>query len=158
MNQRAYSHPYVEGYRYSTNVSAGLTQEEYRLLHPKTKVRWRFKPKSIWQLLVWGLVLFVFIKVLIWPLTEGIVNYVSKTNELNALKANYQKLDKQMLTMTKARDYMLTPAYIEEKGHEIGMVKNNEAQMVVVEATDEYNLNMLPKRKKKVEIGAQSGY
>lgn len=153
MNQRAY----VDDYRYSGGIS-GISQEEYRLLHPKTKVRWRFRPKSFWPLILLGLTIFILIKLLLLPLTEGVFNYVSKTNELAELKAKYQSLDKQMTSMGKTRDYMLTPAFIEEKGHQIGMVKNNETQMMVVESPNDYNLNMLPKRKKKVEIGVQSGY
>ena len=153
MNQRAY----MDDYKYSGGVF-GISQEEYRLLHPRTKVRWRFKPKSIWPLLFLGLALFIFIKLLVVPLTEGIFNCVSKTNELNELKAKYQTLNQQYVSMRKTRDYMLTPAFIEEKGHQIGMVKANEAQMMVVESPNEYSLNMIPKRKKKVEIGSQSGY
>lgn len=126
-------------------------------LKQKRKVKWRFKPKSFWPFFLWGLLLFAFCKILIIPLTEGLYNYFTKTNEIQALQEKYHSLEQQLETMNRTRDYMLTSAYVEERGHQIGMVRPNEMQMLVVESeTDEVMLNtqIIPRRKNRsIEIG-----
>jgi hypothetical protein len=150
MNQRAQ----VEYYQHTTQLTNMVTPEEYSLLYQKTKRKWRFKPKSMAPLIAWGVALFILGRIILFPLGEGIVNFISKTHELNSLQMEYKNLDRQLVSMTKNRDYMLTPAYILERGHEIGMVKANEAQMVVVNnVSDEEISKLIAQRKKKVEIG-----
>ncbi len=145
---------YAEYYRPEIRTTQGIAGGEYPLLPKKTRVRWRFKPKSALPLFVWGMVFFIIGKILVFPLAEGVVRYTAKTKELNALKQEYQALNRQLLTMNKARNYMLTPAYIEERGHQIGMVKANETQMLVIDAADDEDISALTAvRKKPVEIG-----
>lgn len=150
MKQRAYA----EYYQPDIRMVPGVTTEEYCLLHKKAKVKWRFKPKSAWPMLTWGLVIFAVFKVLLFPLAEGVFRYSAKTKELNVLKQEYQTLSSQLATMNKARNYMMTPAYIEERGHQIGMVKANETQMVVIDAAEDEDIAaLIAARKKPVEIG-----
>jgi len=150
MKQRTYA----EYYRPEIRMTQGVTMEEYCLLHKKKKVRWRFKPKSAMPLFVWALLIFVVFKILLFPLAEGIIRYTAKTKELNDLKQEYQALNRQVVTMTKARNYMMTPAYIEERGHQIGMVKANETQMVVIDAGKDEDISaLIAARRKPVEIG-----
>lgn len=105
-------------------------------------------------LLVWALIIFVVFKILLFPLAEGVIRYTAKTKELNDLKQQYQALNRQVVTMTKARNYMMTPAYIEERGHQIGMVKANETQMVVIDAGKDEDISaLIAARRKPVEIG-----
>lgn len=153
MNQRAQA----EKFRYIPYIPSSattVTPEEYSMLYRKTKRKWRFKPKSSAPLIAWAVVLFILGKIVLFPLGEGIYNYILKTHELNALQKEYKNLDQQMATMTKNRDYMLTPAYILERAHQIGMVKANETQMVVVDgASDDEISKLTAQRGKKVEIG-----
>lgn len=150
MNQKAYT----DYYQPEIRMTQGVTLDEYSLLHKKKKIRWRFKPKSAWPFFTWLLVVFVLLKVLLMPLAEGVYRYTVKTKELNALKQEYQTLSSQLVTMNKARNYMMTPAYIEERGHQIGMVKANETQMVVIDAAEDEDISaLIAARKKPVEIG-----
>jgi len=145
--ENSYAHPERLG---------GITPEEYRLLHhlnTKAKVCWRFKPKSVWPFVMWGLALFVLFRILLWPLTEGVFNYLSNARELHKLKIQYQLSGKDLAALQKTRDYMLTPSFIEEKGHQLGMVKANEVQMVVAQPNFDGFGDLTAKKKKRVEIG-----
>ncbi len=106
------------------------------VIKPTVKIvkrKWRFKPRSAWPFIMWGLTLFFGLKVVVLPLIEGVYNYLSKTNEIKQLQTQYLSMQKDNTDMQKKRDYMLTPSYIEEKAHEMGLVKPDESQMVVIE-------------------------
>lgn len=115
------------------------------------KVRWRFKPRSFWPVVFWGFSIFLGVKLLLLPLTEGVYNYINKTQQVKALEAEYNAIKEKLIAMKKLRDYMKTPAYIEEKGHQIGLIKSNEAPMLVVDSPD----GVLPEKepRKNIEIG-----
>jgi cell division protein FtsB len=119
---------YSESYRVY-----GITPEEYRVLHPRRKVKWRFKPRSFWTFFTWGLALFLVCRIVLFPFIEGICNYLSKDRELSKLRVKYAEMNRQMASLKKNRAYMQQPSYILERGHQIGMIKPNEAQYVVVE-------------------------
>ncbi|HEX7712834.1 MAG TPA: septum formation initiator family protein [Bacillota bacterium] len=113
--------------------------------------RWRFKPHSIGPYFLWGIVLFLGIRLLIVPLAEGVYDYITKTQELNNMRLQYQETQKQIAQLEKTRDFMKTPAYIEERAHQIGLIKSNESQMVVVDSPPGTVVKTQPR--KKVEIG-----
>lgn len=115
------------------------------------KRKWRFKPRSIGPFLAWGFVLFLSAKILLIPLVEGIYSYVVKTQEVNELRNQYQSMRRKIAEMRKQRDYMKTPAYIEVRGHQIGLIKSNESKMVVVDSPAGTEVKKRPK--KQVEIG-----
>ena len=143
---------------YSDWQATSLPPEEYRLRYAKktnkTKVkrRWRFKPRSIWPFVSWGFLIFITCRLLLFPLTEGIYNYFFKTLEVNELKNQYHAMEKQLDMMHKNLAYMKTDSYVEERGHEMGYVKPNESQMVMVEPSND-GQKYQPKQKKRVEIG-----
>ena len=143
---------------YSDWQATAVTPEEYRLLYSKTankvkvKRKWRFRPRSIWPFLSWGFIIFITCRLLLFPLAEGIYNYFSKTFEVNDLKNQYQAMEKQLNVMEKNLAYMKTDSYVEERSHEMGYVKPNEAQMVMVEPSND-GQKYQPKQKKRVEIG-----
>lgn len=112
----------------------GITPEEYQVLNSKKRIRWRFKPRSIGSLLTWGLTLFVFCRLILFPFVEGVSIYFTKTRELSKLQSRYKVLNQQLLKLRQTRDYMRTDAYVEERGHQIGMIKSNESQMVIVDS------------------------
>lgn len=114
------------------------------------KRKWQFKPRSIGPFLAWGFVLFLSAKILLIPLVEGIYNYVVKTQEVNQLKVQHQIINRKIAEMKKQRDYMKTPAYIELRGHQIGLIKSNESKMVVVDSPEGTEVKKRPK--KQVEI------
>lgn len=116
------------------------------------KKKWRFKPRSLRPFFFWGLALFIGFKITVLPLCEGIYGYFVNNKELRQLKAEYHAMQKQLDRMKKKRDYMRTPAYVEERAHEIGLVKPEEAQMVVMEGASPGAVIVKPK-KKAVEIG-----
>ncbi len=120
-------------------------------LQIELKRRWQFKPRSIVPFLVWGFVIFLGARLLIIPLIEGVYNYVVKTQEVGELKGQYAVMKQRITEMTKARDYMKTPAYIEERGHQIGLIKSNESKMVVVDSPG--GMEIKAKTRKNVEIG-----
>ena len=116
--------------------------------------RWRFRPRSFWPFLLWGLSLFLGFRIIIIPLTEGVYNLFTKSQEIGELELQYQAKLKQISLMEKTRDYMITPSYVEERGHQIGLIKSNEAQMVVVEPGGaELKSKIFSKTQKKLEIG-----
>jgi hypothetical protein len=114
------------------------------------KRKWHFKPRSIGPFLAWGFLLFLSAKILLIPLVEGIYSYVVKTQEVNDLKAQHQAIRYKIAEMKKQRDYMKTPAYIEIRGHQIGLIKSNESKMVVVDSPGGTEVKKRPK--KQVEI------
>jgi cell division protein FtsB len=113
--------------------------------------RWQFKPRTIRPFLAWGFALFLTARLLIIPLAEGVYSYVVKTQEIKDFKNQYEMMKQKITEMTKTRDYMKSPAYIEERGHQIGMIKSNESKMVVVDSPDGVEIKTKPK--KRVEIG-----
>ncbi|HYH01979.1 MAG TPA: septum formation initiator family protein, partial [Bacillota bacterium] len=112
----------------------GITPEEYRVLHSKKRIRWRFKPRSIWTLFTWGLALFLVCRILVFPFVEGVSNYFSKSSELSRLQQRYKDMHQQLVSLKKNHAYMQTNAYVEERGHQIGMIKPNESRMVVADS------------------------
>lgn len=112
----------------------GITPEEYRVLHPKRKIKWRFKPRSLWIFFTWGVALFLICRIVLFPFIEGISNYFSTEKELGELETKYAEMNRQMVLLEKTRTHMRNPSYILERGHQIGMIKPNEAQYVVVDS------------------------
>jgi hypothetical protein len=106
----------------------------------KVTKKWHFRPRSIWPFVMWGLVLFAGLKITIIPLVEGIYYYIASTSEIHQLKNQYTNIQKQMGAIRKKRDYMKTPSYVEERAHEIGLVKSEESQMVVAEGVPDDEL------------------
>jgi hypothetical protein len=114
------------------------------------KRRWQFKPRSVGPFLVWGFMLFLSAKIVLIPLVEGVYNYVVKTQEVKELKIQHQNMRRKIAEMKKQRDYMKTPAYIEVRGHQIGLIKSNESKMMVVDSPGGAELQKRPR--KQVEI------
>lgn len=147
-----------------TSLRDSYYEDRYQRHHPKveplaaekpagkTRRRWRFKPHTGWPLIIWGLTLLIGIKIAVLPLVEGVYNYVVKIQEVNDLKAQYSNLQKELNMMEKKRDYMKTPAYVEERAHEIGLVKPEESQMVVMEG-DPSGAKVKKNLRKKIEYG-----
>ncbi len=99
----------------------------------KANKKWHFRPRSIWPFVMWGLALFAGLKITVIPLVEGVYYYIASTSEIHQLKNQYGTMQKQLVAIRKKRDYMKTPSYVEEKAHEIGLVKSEESQMIVAE-------------------------
>ncbi len=99
----------------------------------KVNKKWHFRPRSIWPFVMWGLALFAGLKITVIPLVEGVYYYIASTSEIHQLKNQYGTMQKQLVAIRKKRDYMKTPSYVEEKAHEIGLVKSEESQMIVAE-------------------------
>ncbi|HBF39490.1 MAG TPA: hypothetical protein DDW50_19495, partial [Firmicutes bacterium] len=93
----------------------------------KVTQKWRFRPRSIWPFVMWGFVLFAGLKITVIPLIEGIYYYVASTSEIHQLKNQYSTMQKQLGAIRKKCDYMKTPSYVEERAHEIGLVKSEES-------------------------------
>jgi hypothetical protein len=119
----------------------------------KVRNRWRFKPRSVGPFIIWGITLFLVFKIVLLPLTEGVFNYFSKTVEVNDLKTQYQNMKKELGSMKKVFNHMKTSAYVEERGHQIGLIKPNESQMVVIDPPGEGAESETGKPPKKIEIG-----
>ncbi len=134
------------------SVSNGQSaQVPGRVVKTKVKTRLRFKPRSIWPFLAWGFTLFLGFRVLFIPLVEGVYHLVTKSQELSALKAEHDKMSKQLADMKKARDQMKTIAWVEEQSHKAGFIKINESPMLVIDSSGE-GLPDIP-RSQNVEIG-----
>ncbi len=99
----------------------------------KANKKWHFRPRSIWPFVMWGLALFAGLKITVIPLVEGVYYYIASTSEIHQLKNQYATMQKQLGAIRKKRDYMKTPSYVEERAHEIGLVKSEESQMIVAE-------------------------
>jgi Septum formation initiator. len=95
----------------------------------KVSTKWHFRPRSVWPFLMWGLVLFAGFKITVIPLIEGICNYVSSTSQIIQLKEQHRAMQKELGEMRKKRDYMKTPSYVEERAHELGLVRSGESQI-----------------------------
>lgn len=136
------------------NCSTIVTPDEYRLLYavpnqaptlkPKgkgrarsVKRRWRFKPRAFWSIALWGVIVFAGFRILIFPLAEGIYNFGVKNSEIRELQTQYHQMQKEMRTMKKTWNYMKTTAYVEEKAHQIGLIKPNESKVEVVESSSD---------------------
>lgn len=149
--EQAYSYNYQ--YRKLPYREEGITSEEYRVLHSKKRIRWRFKPRSIWTLFTWGLMLFLICRILVFPLVEGVSNYFSKSSELSRLQQRYKDMNKQLVALKKAHAYMQTNEFVEERGHQIGMIKPNESRIVVADSpTTIPESNLSKKNNSKDEI------
>ncbi len=131
--------------QYGANPSAKVPEREITL-----KRKWQFKPRSMGPFLAWGFVLFLSAKILLIPLAEGVYCYVVKTQEVKDLKTQHHNLQQKIAEMEKQRDYMKTPAYIEIRGHQIGLIKSNESKMMVVDSPGGAEVKKKPK--KQVEI------
>lgn len=150
MNRRTYSGQ-SQALARDSRQPASLRQSE---LLKKAKLKWRFRPKWYNVLLSWGFLAFLLCKILLIPLSDGLVKYIAAGRELGELNVKNQLLEKELEAMAKERDHMLTLSYIEKRGHQIGMLKENERQMVVVDAAEDEDLRkLLARRKKRVEIG-----
>lgn len=171
MQQRAYV---ADDYRVQRQYQPGtmsLSADEYNMLHnpkvrplnatktaqprrkKKYKLKWRFKPKFS-GVLLWILLLTMFFKMLLLPLAEGIFGLIASSNKVHAMQAEYEQMNAEYTKMGKSRDYMLTSEYVEERGHQLGMVKENETHMVLVDESGDINLSRyLANRQRKVEIG-----
>ncbi|NLY75592.1 MAG: hypothetical protein GX075_09840 [Firmicutes bacterium] len=104
-------------------------------LNTKTKIRLRFRPRSFWPFLTWGLALFLGFKILFIPLIEGVYHLAVKSQEVNALKKEHQRMAQQLEELKKSRDYMKTIAYVEEQSHKAGFIKINELPMLVIDTS-----------------------
>jgi cell division protein FtsB len=102
---------------------------------------------------MWGVALFIGFKITVLPLVEGVYNYIASANEISQLKTQYTTMQKQIDAMRKKRDYMKTPSYVEERAHEIGLVKPEESQMVVMEGVSDGTKIIKKNARKNVEIG-----
>lgn len=118
-------------------TEAEPVQVQRRVIKTKVKTRLRFKPRSFWPFLAWGFTIFLGFRILFLPLVEGVYNLVVRSQELNALKAEHQKMSEQLAEMKKARDQMKTIAWVEEQSHKAGFIKINESPMLVVDASEE---------------------
>lgn len=108
-----------------------------RVIKTKVKTRLRFKPRSFWPFLAWGFTIFLGFRILFLPLVEGVYHLVVKSQELNALKTEHQKMSEQLAEMKKARDQMKTIAWVEEQSHKAGFIKINESPMLVIDTSEE---------------------
>lgn len=117
----------------------------------KVKTRLRFKPHNFWPFLAWGFTLFLGFRVLFIPLVEGVYHLVTKSQELNVLKAEHKKMLKQLAEMKKTKEHIKTIAWVEEQSHKAGFIKINESPMLVIDASNEEVSKM--QRKQNVEIG-----
>jgi len=117
----------------------------------KVKTRLRFKPHNMWPFLAWGFTLFLGFRILIIPVVEGVYHLVTKSQELNVLKAEHKKMSKQLAEMKKTKEHMKTIAWVEEQSHKAGFIKINESPMLVINASNEEVSEM--QRKRNVEIG-----
>jgi hypothetical protein len=145
--ERARTSYYQENRQFATGKPATITSIK------TVSKKWHFKPHSIWPFVMWGLALFVGFKITVLPLIEGVYNYVASVSEIKQLKTQYDTMQKQLSAMQKKRDYMKTTSYVEERAHEIGLVKPEEAQMVVMEGIPAGTTLAKKYSKKKIVIG-----
>jgi cell division protein FtsB len=122
----------AHSFRHHRSQGALFRTEGITAKHPQ-KVKWRFKPRLLAMLVVWGLLLFSVGRLVAIPLVAGVCQYWAKTRELATLQQRSQTLTKQLAVLRQTQKYMQTDAYVEEKGHQIGMIKENETQMIVVD-------------------------
>jgi hypothetical protein len=122
-----------------------------KVINTKVKTKLRFKPRSIWPFLAWGFILFLGFRILFLPLFEGMYHLIVKNQELNSLKAEHQRMSKQLAEMKQARDRMKTIAWVEEQSHKAGFIKINESPMLVIDTSGEELSEIRGKR--NVEIG-----
>ncbi len=130
---------------------ASLEQAPVKVIKTKVKTKLRFKPRSIWPFLTWGFAIFLCLRILFLPLLEGVYHLVVKSQELNSLKAEHQKMSQQLAEMKQAKERMKTIAWVEEQSHKAGFIKINESPMLVINANEE-GLPEKP-RKQNIEIG-----
>lgn len=121
-----------------------------KVINAKVKTRLRFKPRNFWPFLTWGFTLFLGFHILFLPLVEGVYLLVVKSQELNSLKAEHQRMSEQLVELKKARDQMKTIAWVEEQSHKAGFIKLNESPMLVIDASETGIMEM--RQKQNVEI------
>jgi cell division protein FtsB len=117
----------------------------------KTRRRWRFRAHSPLLLVLGILITFALFRLLLWPLVSGVYMYCAKAIEIQSLKAQSMAITEQLKTMRKDLTYMRTDSYVEERGHQLGYIKPNEAQMMVVQPSKD-GQPYQPKKKKPVQI------
>ncbi len=122
-----------------------------KVIETKVKTRLRFKPRNMWPFLAWGFTLFLGFRILFIPLVEGVYHLMTKSQELSALKAEHEKMSKQLAEMKKTREHMKTIAWVEEQSHKAGFIKINESPMLVIDASS-IGVSEI-ERKRNVEIG-----
>lgn len=132
MNNQAYLRKDI-----TWTTEAEPVQVQRRVVKTKVRTRLRFKPRSIWPFLAWGFTIFLGLRILFLPLVEGVYHLVVKSQELNALKAEHQRMSEQLAELKKARDQMKTIAWVEEQSHKAGFIKLNESPMLVIDASEE---------------------
>lgn len=128
-----------------------VAQVSGKVIKTKVKTRLRFRPRSLWPFLAWGFTLFLGFRILFLPLVEGVYHLVVKSQELNSLKAEHQKMSEQLAEMKKTRDQMKTIAWVEEQSHKAGFIKINESPMLVLDVSEEELQEIT--RRPDVEIG-----
>ncbi len=106
------------------------------LLTKKIGYKWRFQINSGSQLIMWTFLVFLGIKIIIFPLIEGLYNYYHKCNQYAALEKEYQAKLKQLAVLKKTKAYMKTNHFIEKRGHQLGLIKDNEMRMILIERQD----------------------
>jgi cell division protein FtsB len=141
----------VKRYGDDTGEYTGELFKDLRVTRSKKMKKWHFRPRTFWPFVLWSFSIFLGVKLLLLPLTEGVYSYLNKAQQVKELKAEYKTMQEKLTAMRKLLDYMKTPAYIEEKGHQIGLIKSNEAPMVVVDSPDGASLKKEPR--KDIEIG-----
>lgn len=132
MNNQAYLRKDI-----TWTTEAEPVQVQRRVVKTKVRTRLRFKPRSIWPFLAWGFTIFLGLRILFLPLVEGVYHLMVKSQELNALKAEHQRMSEQLAELKKARDQMKTIAWVEEQSHKAGFIKLNESPMLVIDASEE---------------------
>lgn len=143
----------ARGNYYQDNRQWAVGQPATKIPVKTISKKWHFRPRSIWPFVMWGLALFIGLKITVLPLIEGVYNYVVGTNEITQLRSQYDTMQKQLNDMRQKRDYMKTPSYVEERAHEIGLVKPEEAQMVVMEVVPVGTTLIKKNSKQRVVIG-----
>jgi hypothetical protein len=114
--------------------------------------RYRFRPRSFWPFISWGLMLLIGFRVLLYPLVEGLYHYVNKTQEIGELKIRYDNIQRQIAKLKQDREMMQTTGYVEARGHQIGLIKPNEEPMMVIDAGAD-RPGIIKMTRKNVEIG-----
>ena len=118
---------------------------------PQPRRRFRFRPRSWWPLLSWGLLLFVSFRIVLFPLAEGVYSFVLKSQEIYDLKVKHHTLEQQLAQLKQERNKMKTMSYVEERGHQIGLIKPNEEPMLVI-GTQNGKSGVIPMTKKPIVV------
>ncbi|TCL64713.1 hypothetical protein EDC14_101811 [Hydrogenispora ethanolica] len=74
-----------------------------------------------------------------------------KSQEIYDLRNKHHSLEQQLAQLKKERARMMTMSYVEERGHQIGLIKPNEEPMLVIDAQNGKS-GVIPMTKKAVEV------